>query len=68
LDYCAEKGHSDESPSASVSQQDAGVAQQRVSGSGTLVRNVYRCVCEERLALAVERPSAIPSITKLPVS
>ena len=33
-----------------------------------LVRNIYRWVCEERLALAVERPSAILSITKLPVS
>jgi hypothetical protein len=33
-----------------------------------LVRNIYRWVCEERLALAVERPSAILSITKLTVS
>jgi hypothetical protein len=33
-----------------------------------LVRNIFRWVCEERLALAVERPSAILSITKLPVS
>ena len=33
-----------------------------------LVRNIYRWVCEQRLALAVEHPSAILSITKLPVS
>ena len=33
-----------------------------------LVPNIYRWVCEERLALAVERPSAILSITKLPVA
>ena len=33
-----------------------------------LVRNIYRWACEERLAVAVERPSAILSITKLPVS
>ena len=33
-----------------------------------LVRNIFRWVCEQRLALAVERPSAILSITKLPVS
>ena len=33
--YFAEKGRSDKSPSASVSQQDAGVAQQTASGSGT---------------------------------
>jgi hypothetical protein len=33
-----------------------------------LVRNIYRWVCEEQTALAVERPSAILSITKLPVS
>jgi hypothetical protein len=33
-----------------------------------LVRNIYRWVCEQRLALAVERPSAILSITKLPVA
>ena len=33
-----------------------------------LVRNIYRWVCEQRLALAVEHPSAILSITKLPVT
>ncbi len=33
-----------------------------------LVRNIYRWVCEEQIALAVERPSAILSIAKLPVS
>ena len=33
-----------------------------------LVRNIYRWVCEQRLALAVEHPSAILSITKLPVA
>jgi hypothetical protein len=33
-----------------------------------LVRNICRWVCEEQIALAVERPSAILSITKLPVS
>ena len=33
-----------------------------------LVRNIYRWVCEQRLALAVERPPAILSITKLPVA
>ena len=29
---------------------------------------MHESVCEERLALAVERPSAILSTTKLPVS
>ena len=33
-----------------------------------LVRNIYRWACEERLAVAVERPSAMLGITKLPVS
>ena len=33
-----------------------------------LVRNIYRWVCEQRLALAVKHPSAILSITMLPVS
>ncbi len=33
-----------------------------------LIRNIYRWVCEEQIALAVERPSAILSIAKLPVS
>jgi hypothetical protein len=33
-----------------------------------LVRNIYRWACEERLAVAVERPSAILGIAKLPVS
>jgi hypothetical protein len=33
-----------------------------------LVRNIYRWVCEKQIALAVERPSAILSIAKLPVS
>ena len=33
-----------------------------------LVRNICRWVCEEQIALAVERPSAILSTTKLPVS
>ena len=31
-------------------------------------RYIYRWVCEEQIALAVERPSAIMSIAKLPVS
>jgi HK97 family phage major capsid protein len=41
----------------------------RIGWSGTdFVDNVLRTICEERLALAVERPPAVLSITGLPVS
>ena len=41
----------------------------RLGYSGTdFTQNVIRCVCEERLALAVERPSAVCKITGLPAS
>jgi hypothetical protein len=41
----------------------------RMGYSGTdFTQNIIRCVCEERLNLAVERPAAILHITALPTA